>query len=239
MSIFATVSLPCPRCQTPVHFHSVHSVNADRRPDLREAILKGEFQRETCPACGAGFRLDAAFVYTDLGRGQWIAAQPVTGLDDWTERERQARALFDSSYGPGAPPLVQEIGRRLTPRIVFGWSALREKLIAAAAGLDDHVLELLKTAVMRNLPSAPFSAATSPRLMDFEPGGGRLLVGWVRNADDAVGDLHWVARELYDEIAADADQGDDAVWADLRAQFDGALFVDVDRLLVHARGVAA
>ena len=30
-------------------FRLAASVNADRRPDLREAILEGSFQAETCP----------------------------------------------------------------------------------------------------------------------------------------------------------------------------------------------
>ena len=35
MSLFLTQELPCPSCRTPVSFELVHSVNADRRPDLR------------------------------------------------------------------------------------------------------------------------------------------------------------------------------------------------------------
>lgn len=236
MSIFQPVSLPCPACKQPVAFQSVHSVNADRRPDLRRAILRGEFQRETCPACGASFRLDPAFVYVDMARHQWVAAHPVPDIDAWPEREVQARALFDGSYGTGAPDLARELGAALQPRLVFGWSALREKLIAAEAGLDDRRLELLKMAMMRNLRDAPFAADASLRLMDFQPQ--RLLLGWVRNADDAVADLRWVARELYDDIAADLQRGEESLWAEVHAGFDGALFVDVDRLLVNAQATA-
>jgi hypothetical protein len=231
MSIFNPVMLACPQCKTPVEFQAVHSVNADRRPDLRTAILRGEFQRKTCPACGAGFRLDPSFIYVNLARNQWVAAQPVTAVDEWDEREVQTRALFAASYGVDAPPVARSLGAKLVPRLVFGWSALREKLIAAEAGLDDVSLELLKMGVMRNAEGTTFSPDTTLRLMDFEPK--RLLMGWVRNPDDAVGDLRWVARELYDDIVADADKGDEALWSDVRAEFDGALFVDVDRLMVH------
>lgn len=231
MSIFNAVTLACPNCKTPVAFDSVHSVNADRRPDLRRDILRGQFQRKECPSCGAGFRLDAAFVYVDIGRDQWVAAQPVSAMDDWAQRELQARALFDSSYGSGAPPAVRSLGRALRPRLVFGWSALREKLIAAEAVLDDVSLELLKMGMLRNLPAAPFAADASLRLMDFE--ARRLLFGWVRNPDDAVAELRWVDRELYEDIVADAGRGEDAQWADVRAQFTDALFVDLDRLLIQ------
>jgi len=233
MSIFQATRLDCPQCGTAVDFRAVHSVNVDRRPDLRTAILRGEFQRETCPSCGTGFRLDAAFLYLDLGRRQWVAAQPVPGLAEWPERETRARALFDDTYGEHASAIAREISQGVQPRLVFGWSALREKLIAAEAGLDDHALELLKLAMMRNLPSSPFARGTTLRLMDSV--AERLLMGWVRNADDAVADLRWVPRELYDDIVADAGLGDKSLWGELRAQFAGALFVDVDRLLVPPR----
>jgi hypothetical protein len=232
MSIFQSLTVSCPNCKKALSFDTVHSVSADRRPDLRTEIMRGEFQRKTCPACGAGFRLDPAFIYSDIGRGQWVAAQPVTAIDDWVEREAETRALFDSGYGPSAPAAVREQGSKLTRRLVFGWSALREKLIAAEGGIADTVLELLKMAMLRNLKSTPFSPDTTLRLLDFQPK--RLLMGWVRNPDDAIGDLRWVDRELYDDIVADLAKGDAGLWSGVHAEFKDALFVDVDRLMVHA-----
>ena len=232
MSIFRKQTVECPACHTPLQFDLVHSVSADRRPDLRTEIMRGEFQRKTCPACCAGFRLDPAFIYSDIGRGQWVAAQPVTAIDEWVEREAQSRELFDSGYGASAPAAVREQGARLTRRLVFGWSALREKLIAAEGAIDDTVLELLKMAMLRNLKSTPFSPDTTLRLLDFQPK--RLLMGWVRNPDDAIGDLRWVDRELYDDIVADLAKGEASVWSGVHAEFKDALFVDLDRLMVHA-----
>jgi len=48
--------------------------------------------------------------------------------------------------------------------------------------------------MLRNLKSTPFSPDTTLRLMDFQPK--RLLMGWVRNPDDAIGDLRpqWERR---------------------------------------------
>ncbi len=235
MSIFNTVSMNCPRCKEALTFEVAHSVNAGRRPEMRRDILRGEFQRKSCPVCGAGFRLDAGFVYVDIAREQWLSAQPVTAVDQWQDREEQVRELFASAYGAKAPALARELGEKLRPRLVFGWSALREKLIAAEAGLDDAVLELLKMAMLRNLEKTPFSADTTLRLLDYEPK--RLLMGWVRNADDALGDLRWVARELYGDIVADLAKGEAGVWSEARAMFDGALFVDVDRLMVRSESL--
>ena len=98
MSLFRPIALACPRCHAEATFDAVGSVNADRRPDLRQAILTGQFQRKECPACGAGFRLDPAFVYNDQRRGQWIAAHGVSALGEWAERERAA--LLDGVVSP-------------------------------------------------------------------------------------------------------------------------------------------
>jgi hypothetical protein len=43
MSMFESIAVACPACGTQVDFDAVQSVNADRRPDLRAAILAGTF----------------------------------------------------------------------------------------------------------------------------------------------------------------------------------------------------
>ena len=70
MSIFRTMTVNCPHCGTAGGFNAVMSVNADRRPDLRTAILDGSFQRQPCPQCGKDFRLDPEMTYVALGQGQ-------------------------------------------------------------------------------------------------------------------------------------------------------------------------
>src|SRR5678815_2165427 len=81
MSIFKTVELPCPTCATRVSLELVHSVNADRRPDLRQAVLDGTFQREQCPACGLAFRVEPEFTYIDVGRGQFVTVGGMRNAD--------------------------------------------------------------------------------------------------------------------------------------------------------------
>jgi hypothetical protein len=233
MSILTMVKLSCPTCGTANDFESVQSVNADRRPDMREAILKGEFQRQPCVACGKVFRLDTGFVYVDLGRKLWISARPVTGFDAWQQHEADARALFERAYGSGAPRAVRELADGVRPRLVFGWPALREKLIVAEAGLDDTVLELLKMAMLRNLDEIPFAADTTLRLVDLAPPD-KLVTAWVANPDDATTGMKAVPRKLYDDIVADLGRAEASRWAPVRAEFDGALFVDVDRLMLRA-----
>src|ERR1019366_224757 len=165
MSIFRTTTLGCPACQTAVEFEAVHSVNADRRPDLRVEILEDKFQQQACPKCGRTFRLDPEFVYTDVQRGQWIGASPLSLLMQWHAQEKRARDLFGFAYGPDSAELAQEIGAKLKPRITFGWPALREKLLVSEHFLDDITLELCKMVVLRSADS-PISAESELRLID-------------------------------------------------------------------------
>ena len=229
MSIFRHRDLACPRCGAAVPFDTVHSVNADRRPAQRMAILAGRFQRETCPACGASFRLDPEFNYLDAARGQWIAAAPVAARGEWEQREADARRLFERAYGESAADVAREIGTRLRPRLTFGWPALREKLLIADQGLDDVAVEACKAAAMRGLDELPTAGAADLRLIAVEKD--RLVFGWQDNADAELGDVVGVPRSVHDAVVADAD----GAWAPFKARYADALFVDLGRDLVgHA-----
>lgn len=233
MSLFKTTALACPACNRPLSFQTVYSVNADRRPDLRAAILDGSFQRMDCPHCGAGFRLDCDFTMLDIGRGQWIVAAPVAAIADWQAREAQAREMFGRAYGAEAPAIAREIGQRLRPRIVFGWPALREKLVVADFGLDDVALEAVKATVLRaSTVPIPGQAVAELRLVAAD--SKELLLAWQRSYDGATGDVLSAPRALHDSIATDGGDG----WAAFRAGFEGALFVDLKRELVPGRRAA-
>ena len=90
MSIFVPMTVQCPACQERLSLSAVFSVNADRRPDLRKAILDRSFQVENCPKCQERFRLDPAFSYLDVGRGQWLSVQPLDQLESWIAAEDEA-----------------------------------------------------------------------------------------------------------------------------------------------------
>ena len=226
MSLFRDTEIVCPVCATKVDFKLVDSVNVDRRPDLRQAILDGSFQQIDCPSCKSVFRLDPEFNYLDVGRGQWIAAKPVRGAAEWKAHEDAARELYALAYGERAEALAQEVGAMLKPRLVFGWPPLREKIVAAANGLDDIAIEACKATAMRNSADLPFSGDADLRLVDVKDD--KLVFAWVNPADNTTGEMVALPRSLHDEIVVDED-GD---WYDFKSDFDGALYVDLNRVLV-------
>lgn len=233
MSIFRPMMATCPACDETFQMDAVESVNADRRRDLREAIIGGSFQVIGCPKCDARFRLEPLFNYLDVGRGQWISVQPLASLPDWTENEDEAVATFSTAYGAEAPPAARDIGQGLRPRLVFGWSALREKLVAAEAQLDDVTLELLKLTLIGGLDKVPLAAGNELRLERTD--GDQLELHWVNAQTEAIVEQLRVPRVLYDDIVRDA-----PAWAAVRESLETGPFVDLQKLyLGQGRPVAA
>lgn len=227
MSMFRMTPIKCPQCGASVYFRGVVSVNGDRRPDLRAAIIAGSFQRQPCPECGKDFRLDPEMTYIDVGHRQWIAAYPVAKLAHWKELEQEARAMFAQAYGPQAPASARKLGSGMKPRITFGWGGLREKLAAVDHQLDDVTLELVKLAIVRNSESSPLSNENELRFVAVEEE--KLVMAWIHAPTEQLVELLNVPRQLYDDIAAS-----EAGWQSLREELSAGAFVDMNRLLVVA-----
>jgi hypothetical protein len=202
MSIFRTITLPCPACASPVVFELVISVSADRRPDLRDAILDGSFQRLRCPGCATEVRADPEFTYMDIGRRQYIGVWPSEKRREWKPWSEQTRAAFDDMLGRNAPPEAKQIGQKVDVRTVFGWHALVEKILAREAGVEDRLLELAKLTVMRTSAETPLPGELELRLVAFDES--TLLLAWLGGAEeDPPPPAIRVPRQLLADIEAD------------------------------------
>jgi hypothetical protein len=224
MSLIRTNQLVCPGCGAAIEFPVAFSVNADRR---RDEILDGTFQTEECPGCGKSMRLAPEMTYLDVGRGQWILVRPAGNLREWAAFEDAARKLFADSYGPQAARAAQELGSRLSVRVVFGWPALREKLVCREHDLDDVELELLKLAILRSA-GGPLDDKTELRLLQVA--GDKLVLGWIDADTEVVAETLEVPAAAYREVAADA-RG----WAEARKQIRSGPYADLDRMLVEPK----
>lgn len=225
MSIFEDFTQPCPSCERELTGDLVSSVNADRRADLKAAIIDGTFQSTTCPHCKVSFRIDPDLTYLEIGKQHWMVVRPAAEFPTWAALEAGARAIYDEIYGADAAPAAQAVGARIRPRLVFGWSGLREKLVAADAGLDDIGLELLKLLLIRGLDASLAGDDTELRLFTVTDDTLKFAVLDVET--QRAREVLDIPRALYDDVAADT-----AGWAAQRLAFDGAYFVDTARLLV-------
>jgi len=227
MSLFQSTTLPCPACGTNVDFQAVNSVNVDRRPDMRDSILAGSFQREACSKCGKAFRLDPEFNYLDVGRNQWFAVYPHVDMERWREVEEDIVPLYARAFGSKAPELAQQMGKDIHPRLVFGWPALWEKLALADRGLDDVQLELMKLGILKGMEESPFDEDTELRFLEIPPNApDELALAWLHSETAEVVQTMRVPRELYDDVAENPE-----AWQALRTELEQSLFIDMSRLI--------
>jgi len=224
MSMSDPTNFACPNCGEMNEFDVFASVNADRRPDLRDDIVSGEFMRIKCSSCQIDFRPEPDLNYLDFENGLWIQAKPLGWIAHWADLETEAAELFDAAYGSGAPASAREIGDELKPRITFGWSALREKIVIAQEELDDIALEETKIAVLRNKPDNPVEPGVELRLISVHDPV--LQMGWIRAATNEALQVFEVQRALYEDISGD--EG----WADLGKQLSAGYLVDTLRLFI-------
>lgn len=224
MSLFVTTDVPCPACGTIVPFEMVHSVNADRRPDLKDAIIGRSFQKQACPGCEFEFRVEPEFNYIHIKGRQWIAAWSGEKLRQWKDYEVHAMNVFALSFGPAAPKAARELGAELAMRVTFGWPGLREKLVAAAAGINDGLLELAKMAIIRTSGDSPITGPVEFRLLGASDT--ELVLGWVRRDSEELIETVFVPRTLLSEIEADTE-----AWGALQAEINGSPYVDLQRLI--------
>ena len=228
MSIFLTQSLDCPGCGTPVDYELVQSINVDRRPDLRDAILDGSFQLMECPSCATRFRVEPEFVYMDRGRSQYIGVWPASRRDEWQEYAARTRAVFDDALGKNAPGAARKVGEKLEVRAVFGWPALVEKLLARQAGIDDRTLEAAKLVLMRTQAETPAPGRLELRMIAESEGD--PVLAWLGPHDDddeAPAPALRMPRQLIADIEAEP-----AKWQALRERVGEGDVVDFQRGLL-------
>jgi len=204
---------------------AVGSVNADRRPDLREDILGDRFQDMECESCQESFRLQPQFNYLDVGRGQWIAAMQAGKMRDHLSVEDEAETLFAISYGENAPAAAQEVGSGLKMRVTFGWPAVREKLLIRQHDLDDVIVEMMKMHILRSVPSVPLAEGIELRFVDVDQDGDGYIFAWLETASEQAIESLRVPAELYQAIAGNPDD-----WSAMRTRLENGYFVDMQKL---------
>lgn len=232
MSLFRETMVRCPKCDQQIRFQESDSVNGDRRPDLRAAIIDGSFQSVRCPDCEKVIRMEPQFNYLDVGNGLWIAAFPGRMLADYLTLEDTISDVFATAYGSRAQPSARAIGDGLDTRLTFGWSAIREKLVLRLGGLDDVIVELLKLDLLRRLPDAQMGPGVELRVVAVHDND--LAFAWILTEKEATLQEFTVLRHLYDAIA-DTPDG----WARIQTQLTNGPFVDMQKLYIgNGRGGA-
>ena len=150
MSPYVPAKFEC-RCN---HVNSISvsdGIHVSRDPDMRRAVLDGTFHQYSCESCGAALQVEQVLSYTDFPRQHMFTVVPRVAIHEMHKWLDFAETSFHQTMEVDAPPMVKAWAPHMIRRLVFGLGALREKLLAFDAGLNDRVLELLKLRLLEDL----------------------------------------------------------------------------------------
>jgi hypothetical protein len=215
VSIYELRSLWCAQCGLERTVKAVDSANPVRHPPFLDEVLDRSFLVSSCLRCGHAERLEGPVLWTDVPCGlvAWMA--PAAGRPLWSSMEVEVATGLEVPTREEGPGFVRTWGRRSALRLVFGHEELREKVVAARAGLDDRLVEALK------LPFGDAESCRGPVLEAVDDRG--LLLAEPDPPHAAVAVVSWDAyRSVGERLGTDPSLAGlaDATWVHwLRAPF--------------------
>jgi CpXC protein len=238
MSQTATREIEC-SCGVKVAVFCADSINAERHPHMRQAVLDRQLHVFRCAACDTSILVENQLWYIDFARGQFYGVFPTASRAD----ERAcSQAVFDAfelalggKAGAAARALLQS--DKMHVRTCFGNEELREKMIIQEAGLRDLAVEVLKAKVLvesvRFGLELPRLEVQTLRLDHVEDTGDLAFYFEQGTTPPRVLEIGVVIpRRHYEEIAA-------VPWQELLAKYPFASGPHVSMLRVLVPGVPA
>src|SRR3712207_6136883 len=101
MSQTATHEVRC-TCGAIVSVFCADSINAERHPHMRDAILARTLHVFRCEACQASIAVEKSYVYVDLERRQLYSVQPPALRAQERQHGQELVEVFECTLGPRA-----------------------------------------------------------------------------------------------------------------------------------------
>lgn len=202
MSTFNPIEVACPACNAKQMVTVPESANVQRQPDWRDKVLQGTFMRSSCERCGEPFVIERELLYTDLDAGVFIGVFPEQRRDQRASCVQAVEQAFHQAVGNEAPAAVRAGMRHVQPRVCFGYTELREKVLCFHAGLDDRMVEALKLALIPGLVTdqAEFQGLV---LVAVEDDGSLIFIERPNGTIVQEPRFVRVQRPAYDELKSD------------------------------------
>jgi hypothetical protein len=216
MSQTATHEVRC-RCGATVSVFCADSINAERHPHMRDAILARTLHVFQCGACLGSIAVDKPLLYVDLGRGELYGLHPASERAHEREHGEALVEAWSVAVGDRAGAAARTLfdGNRFHVRLCYGLEELREKIVAHEAGLRDLVVEAVKAEVMAASEELRRLSVIALRLDSVGEAGELRLIAERATDPPTVLDLGLaIERARYDALAA-------VPWRDLLARFPG------------------
>lgn len=141
MSKPSMISAQCPHCNADIEIPYYEDVNVSIHPELKDAILSGDFFQYICPSCSKSISIAGPLLYHDPdGPAMYYYCPP--GFDQSTQNLNEMLQAVESMEGDRAT--------HYQARLVTSIDKLLEKIYILDAGLDDRIVELVKLAYLKN-----------------------------------------------------------------------------------------
>jgi hypothetical protein len=153
MSIYKQEEITCRRCAHSQSIEVVVSLDGANQPWARDAILNRSFHRFTCEKCATVNTADTEFLYNDyIGDKQYFYSvkRHKKGYEFKAAGDELNDVLGVMVPKTHGKDLYQP--QKCQRRVVFGLDELREKLVAADAGLEDTQVEFAKLKILYEHP---------------------------------------------------------------------------------------
>ena len=201
------------------------AVRAEDAPEIVEALREDRLHRFVCGECAHPYVTEEPLAWLNFASKRWFLCLAREAEPAWRTYEHDAVTAWRDAMITHAPPLVRGMSGGFTVRTVFGLTALRDKVAAGRAGLDDAWLEVLKLDLMRT--RLRYVPVDRPRLLEVTDDALRFTV------DSRPGEVLSVPRTSFEELRMDP-----LSWATAHEQLSRGPYVDVGRLLFSGRAAA-
>lgn len=180
MSTWISVAIACPRCHVETAARVAQGVHVTRVPRVRTEVLTRTYNEIACSGCATRLAIHESFIYVDFDRGHWILVATREDRDAWRDWERKLDEGFARAFEHGSP-MAHELSARMHARVVFGYEALREKLVVWSAGIEDQIIECMKVRAIAEDPTLATPGSTM--VVDAITADG-IRVGWFADRRD-------------------------------------------------------
>lgn len=136
MSQSAMQEITCPKCGKKHPFTVWDSINTLEYPEMKEKVRNDEAFRYRCPHCGATAILNYNFLYHQQEDKVLIFVDADGSSYEEMEKVMTTRGNAFDGY---------------QKRIVLSYNEFKEKLLILDAGLDDRIVEIIKSSIWDNV----------------------------------------------------------------------------------------
>lgn len=136
MSQSAMQEITCPKCGKKHPFTVWDSINTLEYPEMKEKVRNDEAFRYRCPDCGATAILNYNFLYHQQEDKVLIFVDADGSSYEEMKKVMTTRGNAFDGY---------------QKRIVLSYNDFKEKLLILDAGLDDRIVEIIKSSIWDNV----------------------------------------------------------------------------------------